>query len=103
MRERAKVKFENGKPVRTFNSGIHVSRLNYCREVLYGKCLKSESKAICLKKSRMERIFDQARERLKEEIDVINILTQLRTINATLAILRSKIYFSKDESARVDN
>ena len=103
MRNRTKVKFENGKSVRMFSNGIHISKLNYCREILYGKCLRSESSWVCLKKSRMERIFDQGRERLKEEIDVINILTQLRTINATLAVLRRKIYFTKDESARVEN
>lgn len=49
----------------------------------------------------MERIFENGRERLKEEIDVIKLLAQLRTINATLSVLRTKIPFTREENTRI--
>ena len=65
---------------------MHAHELNYFRELLYGKCLrhgkKYDCRFKCLRKNRMERLFENARESLKQEIDVINFLTKVREMHA---------------------
>ena len=83
---RTKITHKNGKTVTEINRGLHSNRLNYCREILYGKCLKKDTEyyciCSCLRKSRMERLFDKGRETLKKEMDVVDFFKEFRTLKA---------------------
>ena len=62
---RTKIKHINGQKVTLTNNGLHRNRLNYCRELLYGKCLRQDIdynfSLKCLRRTRMERLFEEGR------------------------------------------
>ena len=76
--------------------GIHIKKLNYCRELINGKCLKKGEKLPCkfMHKSRMERLFEKGRDQLKKEMDVVEFFKEFREVKATL---RMKFQLSKEE------
>ena len=68
-----KVSFKSGKKVVEVDRGLHVAKLNYCRELINGICLRKGETCPCrcMQKSRMERLFDKGRHALKREMDIV--------------------------------
>ena len=86
-----------------FNSGLQQHKLNYCRELLYGKCFKKYKDNNCwcrsVRKSRMERLFDQGRTVLKKEMDVVDFFKELRELKAKV---KMKLKFTKEEQSLIN-
>ena len=106
MKDRNKTVFENGKATTTFDNGLHVRKLRYFREVIYGICLRKGTtyKFPCkfLHKNRMERLFEKGRKELKREMDIMSFLNDIRTIKANQKIIKDRVGFTKDDLIKVD-
>ena len=79
-----------------FDTGLYPSKLNYCRELLYGKFLPSDFVFSCkfMRKNRMERLFEKGRQHWRQEMDIVNLIRDIRAIKSTL---RLKFTLSKQE------
>ena len=95
-----KVGLMNGEMVDEYDNGLDIRKLNYCREFYHGKCKRSskEESCFCLRKSRMERLFEDGRNQLLEQMDVIKLFRELRILKT---IVRMKIKLTKQELEQV--
>ena len=88
---------KNGKKVvAKFATGLYPSQLNYFREVIYGKFLPLDYVLPCkfMQKSRMERLFEKGRRHLRQELDIANLIGDIRAMKSTL---RLKFALTKQE------
>ena len=75
---------------------LNPKKLNYFREIYHSKCKRNKKpeRLQCLKKSRMERLFDDGRNQLLEQMDVVRLFRELRILKT---IVLMKIQLSKEE------
>ena len=97
IKKRNNVSMKNGKKVvAKFATGLYPSQLNYFREVIYGKFLPLDYVLPCkfMQKSRMERLFEKGRRHLRQELDIANLIGDIRAMKSTL---RLKFALTKQE------
>ena len=75
---------------------LNPKKLNYFREIYHSKCKRNKKpdKLQCLKKSRMERLFEDGRNQLLEQMDVVRLFRELRILKT---IVLMKVKLSKEE------
>ena len=79
-----------------YKTELNPKRLNLCREIYHAKCKRGTepSRVPCCRKSKMEQLFEDGRNQLLEQMDVVKLFTELRILKAIVLL---KIKLSKEE------
>ena len=97
LSKRNQVAFKKGhKVVADFHTGLYPNKLNYFREVIYGKFLPLDYVCPCkfMQRTRMERLFEKGRKHFRSEMDIVNLIKDIRAMKSTL---RLKFALTKQE------